>query len=206
MRYTGPKNRLARREGTDLSLKTVGSKAHASLLKKLNIPPGQHGRSYKRKISDYGMQLREKQKIKRMYGISEKQMKTYFDHANRAVGNTAELLITFLEQRLDNVLFKLGFAPTRAAARQLVSHGHIEVNKKKVTIPSFQVSQKDVISFKREKTSKIPYIAELLEKKETPVPAWLERKDAKGVIKGQPSLEEFHDTINLQPVVEFYSR
>jgi small subunit ribosomal protein S4 len=206
MRYTGPKNRLSRREGADLSLKTAGSKAHASLLKKLNIPPGQHGRSYRRKTSDYGLQLREKQKIKRMYGISEKQMKTYFGHANRAVGNTAELLIIFLEQRLDNVIFKLGFAPTRASARQLVSHGHVQVNKKKVSIPSFQVSQKDVISFKKEDTAKIPYIAELLDKKDTPIPAWLERTDTKGVITGQPSLDEFHDTINLQPVVEFYSR
>jgi len=129
-RYLGPKNRLARKEGIDLGLKTVGSHAHASLLKRLGQPPGQHGPKGKRKQSEYGTQLREKQKVKRMYGVLEKQFRRYYVMARKYRGNTGEELIKFLERRLDNTLFRLGIAPTRTSARQFVSHGHVMVNGK----------------------------------------------------------------------------
>src|SRR3990167_5809965 len=124
-RYTGPKNRLARLEGIDLGLKTPGTKAHASLLRRLNVPPGQHGpRGSKRKVSDYGIQLREKQKVKRLYGLLERQFRNTFERAKKWKGNTGEKLLEFLERRLDSSVYRMGFAPTRTMARQLVSHGH----------------------------------------------------------------------------------
>ena len=134
-RYTGPKNRLARREGLDLGLKTTGTNAYNELLKRLKIPPGQHGQKGKRKPSDYAIQLREKQKVKRMYGLLERQFRKYFDEATRNVGNTGEALLERLETRLDNVIYRLGFAPTRAFARQMVTHGHVVVDGHKVNIP-----------------------------------------------------------------------
>ena len=120
-RYTGPKNRLARKEGIDLGLKTVGAKSHASLLRRLNIPPGQHGPKLRRKMSGYGTQLREKQKMKKMYGILERQFRRYFAMARKWRGNTGDMLVQFLERRLDNTLFRMGVAPTRTSARQFVS-------------------------------------------------------------------------------------
>ena len=138
-RYRGPRNKLARREGVDLGLKTAGSKAHASFLKRAKIRPGQHGQRMGRKPSDYGKQLREKQKVKRMYGIMENQFKRYYQEAAKTKGVTGEALLSHLERRLDNVVYRLGFAPTRAAARQLVRHGHIRVSDRRVDIPSYQV-------------------------------------------------------------------
>jgi small subunit ribosomal protein S4 len=117
MRYTGPKNRLSRREGIDLGLKTPGSKSQASLLRRLNIIPGQHGGARSRKKTDYGYQLREKQKMKRLYGITESKMSIYFATAKRITGNTADNLVQILERRLDNIVYRLGFAPTRAIAQ-----------------------------------------------------------------------------------------
>jgi len=205
MRYTGPKNRLARREGVDLSLKTVGSKSHSNLLRRLNIVPGQHGASRRRKLTDYGIQLREKQKLKRIYGLTEKQMKNYFKKASKTLGNTSEILIQHIERRLDNVAYKLGFAPTRAAARQLVSHGHVLVNQKKVTIPSFEVRLGDVVNLD-EKATKIPYITQILEKKDFILAPWLEKQGTNGKMIHLSGQEYFKDDVNLQLVVEFYSR
>ncbi len=205
MRYTGPKNRLARREGVDLSLKTVGSKSHSNLLRRLNIVPGQHGASRRRKLTDYGIQLREKQKLKRIYGLTEKQMKNYFKKASKTLGNTSEILIQHIERRLDNVAYKLGFAPTRAAARQLVSHGHVLVNQKKVTIPSFEVRLGDVVNLD-EKATKIPYITQILEKKDFILAPWLEKQGTIGKMIHLSGQEYFKDDVNLQLVVEFYSR
>lgn len=205
MRYTGPKNRLARREGVDLGLKTVGSKSHGDLLKKLNIVPGQHGKNLRRKITDYGVQLRSKQTLKRMYGLNERQLRKYYDMASKTEGNTAELLVHFLERRLDNVIFRMGIAPTRASARQLVSHGHVTINNKKVTIPSYLVSVGEETGCKDD-TTKIPYIIESTQRKEYVLPKWLDRKGFVGKIKDMPSLESFTDEVNLQYVVEFYSR
>ncbi|OGK16462.1 30S ribosomal protein S4 [Candidatus Roizmanbacteria bacterium RIFCSPHIGHO2_01_FULL_39_12b] len=206
MRYTGPRNRLARREGIDLGLKSVGSKAQSNLLRKLSIIPGQHGHSRMSKPSDYGIQLREKQKLKRIYGMTEKQMKIFFLASSKKVGNTAEHLINILEKRLDNAVFKLGFAPTRAAARQLVAHGHILINDKKTTIPSYIVSQGDEISFRRKKSIKIPYIAQILEKKDFIVSPWMIRQGPVGKVVSDPDLTHFQEDVNLQSVVEFYSR
>lgn len=206
MRYTGPKNRLARREGIDLGLKTPGTKSYSSLTRKLKIIPGQHGGSRKKKRTDYGVQLREKQKLKRMYGITEKQMKRYFEKASKTSGNTADILIQILERRLDNVIYKLGLAPTKSSARQLVAHGHIKINNQKVTIPSYLIGAGDVISFYKEKSIKIPYISQLLEKKDIIIPEWLMREGPVGKIIRIPKKEDLKEDVNLQLVVEFYSR
>lgn len=207
MRYTGPKNRLARREGVDLGLKTTGSKSHARLLKKLAVIPGQHGASRKRsKKTDYGMQLREKQKIKRMYGVTERQMKKYFKKAMRRLGNTADFLVRYLETRLDVVVYRLGFAPTCAAARQLVSHGHMSVNKKKVSISSYEVSVGDEIGFVRETSAQIPYIIQSIERKDYILPDYLKKTNKTGTLVSYPTKEHMQDTVNLQLVIEALSR
>lgn len=205
MRYHGPKNKLARREGIDLGLKTTGSKSHSNLLRRINIIPGQHGMARARKTTDYGLQLRQKQKLKRTYGLTEQQMKNYFKKAASTLGNTAELLIQQLEHRLDNVVYRLGFAPTRASARQLVNHGHLKVNTKKVDIASFRVRIGDTVTL-NEKSSQIPYIQQLLEKKDQIIASWLAREGTSGKVVEKFNLEDFGDDINLQLVVEFYSR
>lgn len=206
MRYTGPKNRLSRREGVDLGLKTTGSKAQASLMRRLNIKPGQRPNARGSKLTEYAKQLREKQKLQRTYGLTESQLKKYFNEANRSLGNTAFILVQMLESRLDNVVYRLGFAPTRASARQLVNHCHFTVNGKKSSIPSYLVKQGDVVSFKKEKSSKIPYISSLLENKDHTAPEWLEKKALSGKITAEPNPEGLHSSIDLQAVIEFYSR
>ncbi len=206
MRHTGPKNKLARREGIDLGLKTQGSKAQASLMRRMNIKPGQKPNSRFRKLTEYGQQLREKQKLRRMYGLTESQLKRYFGEANRHVGNTAHYLIQLLETRLDNTIYRLGFAPTRASARQLVNHGHFTLNGKKVSIPSLHVESGNVISFRNEKTSKIPYVQEMLAQKDINIPSWLERKATNGKVVGLPEADTIGEDVNLQAVIEFYSR
>ncbi|MBI2404640.1 30S ribosomal protein S4, partial [Candidatus Gottesmanbacteria bacterium] len=174
-RYTGPKNRLARRESLDLGLKTVGGKAHANLLKRLNVPPGMHGSKGRRKLSDFGTQLREKQKVKRLYGVLERQFRKIFNWAKKWKGNTGEKLLEFMERRLDNLIYRIGFAPTRAAARQLVTHGHVLIDGKKVTIPSYLVSVDQVVTLKQ-KAMEIPAIKKLLDDKAFHTPEWMERK------------------------------
>lgn len=206
MRYTGSKNKLARREKIDLGLKTVGTKSHSNLIKRLNIIPGQHGTKRQRKPSDFGVQLREKQKLKRVYGISERQMSKYFKNASRTIGNTALFLIQILEMRLDNVLYRLGLAPTRASARQLINHGHVLVNKKKVTIPSYQVKIDDVVSYRKEKIENIGYIGQMLERDDVIIPEWLQKKANNGIVQAKPTLKSLKEEIDLQQVVEFYSR
>lgn len=204
-RYTGPKNRLARREGMDLGLKTVGSKSHASLLRRLNVPPGQHGSKGRRKISDYGTQLREKQKAKRIYGVMERQFHNYFADALKIKGNTGEALLRHLERRLDNVIYRLALAPTRAAARQLVTHGHVLVNNSHMSIPSYQVKVADVIIFKP-KGLGVPAVKKMLEDKNPQLPGWLERQGAAGKVVRFPDRSEVEADINEQQIVEFYSR
>ena len=174
-RYLGPKNRLARREGIDLGLKTPGSKSHAQLLKRIKITPGVHGQKRKRKLSDYGVQLREKQKVKRIYGLLERQFKKYFQIATRDKRNTGETLLTMLERRLDNVIYRLNLAPTRASARQFVTHGHIKLDDQKVSIPSYLVSPGQVISYK-DKFLATPLIKKMLETKDPQIASWLSQK------------------------------
>lgn len=206
MRYLGPKNRISRREGMDLELKTVGSKSHARLLKKLNVPPGQHGLRKRKKVSERGTQLREKQKLRYMFGITETQLKKYYKKASAKKGNTALYLSQYLEKRLDNIIFHLGFAPTRAAARQLVNHGHFIVNKKKVSIPSYSVRVGEEINFLSDKTMKIPYIETSMSNKDIILPPWLEKKAASGKLIMEPTQDAIAKQINLRLIIEYYSR
>lgn len=203
--YRGPKNRLARREGVDLGLKTPGSSAHASLLRRIKIVPGQHGQKGRRKISDYGRQLREKQKVKRIYGLLEKQFRKYFIRAARDKANTGEVLLMLLERRLDNVIYRLSLAPTRFSARQFVNHGHILVDGKKVNIPSFLVSPGMTVSPKQ-KIMETPIMKKILEEKSPNLPSWLTRKGPVGKIVRLPKREDIVDDINEQLIIEFYSR
>ena len=204
-RYTGPKNRLARREGMDLGLKTIGSHAHASMLKRLTIIPGQHGVKGRRKTTGYGIQLREKQKVKRIYGLLEKQFRKMFSQAKKWKGNTGEKLIEFLERRLDNVLVRMNIAPTRASARQCVSHGHVLVNGKKLNIPSYRVEVDDVITL--DSTGmEIPAIKKLMDEKSPIMAAWVERKGPAGRIVRLPERADVSEDIAEQLIVEFYSR
>lgn len=207
MRYTGPKNRLARREGVDLGLKTPGSKSHANLLKKISVPPGQHGAGRRvKKMSERGKQLRETQKLKHIFGITTKEMKRYFILAVKKTGNTGLFMSQYLERRLDNIVFRLGFAPTRASARQLVAHKHFKVNEKVVGIPSMQLRAGDVITFRDEKTMKIQAIEKAIANKDLFIPTWLERKAVVGKLIAEPTSELIEKQIILRLVIEYFSR
>lgn len=198
-RYTGPKDRLSRREGFDLFNK--GGK-----LTRLNVPPGQHGpKGTRRRVSQYGKQLREKQKVKRLYGVMEKQFRKYVEMALSSPGNSGEVLLSLLERRLDNVIFRLGFVPTRPGARQLVTHRHVFVDGKKVNIPSYFVKPGEVISL-GSKAIEVPAVKKLLSVKEPNVPAWLSRKAAAGKVKRLPKREDITEAISEQDIIEFYSR
>lgn len=200
-RYTGPKNKKARRLGVDLGLKSNPK----SLERRLSTPPGAHGRKGTRKVSDFGVQLAEKQKAKIMYGILERQFKKYYTLASRNPLATGEVMLSLLERRLDNCIYRLGFAPTRAAARQLVSHGNVTVAGKKLNIPSYKVKVGDVISLTA-KAAAIPYIKERLADKDLSSAAWLERKAALGKVTRLPLRSDIIEAINEQLIVEFYSR
>ena len=206
MRYTGPKNRIARRQQVDLGLKTPGSKSHTRLLNKLTVVPGQHGGKKKRKVSERAVQLSEKQKLRYMFGITEKQLKNYFKKASVKKGNTALYLSEYLERRLDNIVYRLGLTPTRAAARQLVVHGHVAVEDKKMSVPSYEVRVGEKISFLNEKTAKIPYIEKALTSKDTLIPGWLEKKAIAGRMTALPTNEEIAKQVNLRLIIEYYSR
>jgi small subunit ribosomal protein S4 len=205
-RYLGPKAKLSRREGTDLFLKSarrsIADKA------KFDSKPGQHGRTSGQRTSDYGLQLREKQKVKRMYGVLEKQFRRYFEAAERRKGNTGANLLALLESRLDNVVYRMGFGSTRAEARQLVSHKAITVNGQCVNIPSFQVKSGDVVAV-REKSKKQVRIQEALALAEQiGMPSWvsIDAKKMEGVFKSAPERTDLSSDINEQLVVEFYSK
>ncbi|MFC0939711.1 30S ribosomal protein S4 [Pasteurella multocida] len=204
-RYLGPKLKLSRREGTDLFLKS-GVRAIESKCK-IDTAPGQHG-ARKPRLSDYGSQLREKQKVRRIYGILERQFRNYYKEANRLKGNTGENLLVLLEGRLDNVVYRMGFAATRAEARQLVSHKAIVVNGRVVNIPSFQVSVNDVVAVreKSKKQARIKASLELAEQREKPT--WLEVDAAKmeGVFKRVPERFDLSADINEHLIVELYSK
>lgn len=199
-RYTGPKNKQARRVGSNLELKTNSTK----LQRRLGILPGTHGRKGKRKVSDFGEQLAEKQKLKWTYGLLERQFRRYFEKAAKAKGVTGEMLLSLLERRLDNVVYRLSLAPTRAAARQLVSHGHVRVNDHKVSIPSYQVKPEDTITLSP-KALNIPNIKELASQKAV-VPQWLARKAAVGKVSRLPQRDDVTVDVNEQLIIEYYSR
>jgi small subunit ribosomal protein S4 len=200
-RHTGSKNKLARRAGADLGLKTSSVK----LSRRLNIPPGQHGRKGTRKVSEYGVQLREKQKLKWTYGVLEKQFHNYYVKASKKTGETGKEMLRLLECRLDNVVYRLGFAPTRAAARQMVVHGHVQINGAKVDRPSYQVLTDMKIGISQ-KASKIPAVAETIEENSKNMPKWLERQGLVGKVKHMPQREDLDIDINENLVVEYYSR
>lgn len=206
MRYTGPRNRLARRQGADLELKTFGSKSQSRLMRLLTVPPGQHGANRRRKTSEMGKQLKEKQKLKFMFGVNETQMVNYFTKAKRAKGNTGKFLCQLLEARLDNVLFRAGFAPTRAAARQLISHHHVTVNGKMNSIASYQVKINDVVTFRKAETAKIPPIETSMARPDYVVPSWLKRENASVQLLATPNFETLEKQLNLRLIIEFYSK
>ena len=205
-RYIGPKCKLSRREGTDLFLKS--SRRSLDSKCKLDSKPGQHGRTSGARTSDFGNQLREKQKVKRMYGILERQFSNYFAEAERRKGNTGENLLHLLETRLDNVAYRMGFGSTRAEARQLVSHKALSVNEKTVNIPSFQVKNGDVIAV-REKSRKQARILEALSLAEQGnMPSWVsvDSKKMEGTFKQLPERSEIAQDVNESLIVELYSR
>lgn len=205
-RYLGPKAKLSRREGTDLFLKSA--RRSISDKAKFDSKPGQHGRTSGSRTSDYGLQLREKQKVKRMYGVLEKQFRRYFEEADRRRGNTGANLLTLLESRLDNVVYRMGFGSTRAEARQLVSHKAITVNGKSVNIASYMVKVGDVVAV-REKSKKQNRIVEALQlAQQVGIPAWVEVSvdKAEGTFKKTPDRDEFGADINESLIVELYSR
>ena len=204
-RYLGPKCKLSRREGTDLFLKS-GIRPRESKCKS-EIPPGGHGQRRPR-VSDYGLQLREKQKLRRMYGVLERQFRNYYKTAARRQGATGELLLKLLESRLDNAVYRMGFASTRAEARQLVGHKGIMVNDRPVNIPSYQVQAGDKISV-HEKAKKQDRIAAALQiASQVGFPEWVEvdEKKMEGTYKAVPERDEILPDINENLVVELYSK
>lgn len=199
-RYTGPRNKRARQIGEDLGLKSNSLK----VAKRIGIRPGQHGAKGRRKLSDYGIQLKEKQKMKYIYGITEKQLRQLYDKASNSSLATGEQLMSLLERRLDNVIYRLGWANTRAAARQLVSHGHLFVNGRKLDVPSYTVKVDDVVNL-TVRTTAIPAVSEAL-KEDNAIPAWLEKKQAAAKISRLPQRSDVSEAIEEQMVIEYYSR
>ena len=207
-RYKDSVCRLCRRENLKLYLKGDRCYSDKCAFDRRSYPPGQHGERRGRKISDYGVQLREKQKVKRMYGLSEKQFHLFFERAERQRGVTGTNLLVLLERRLDNVVYRLGFANSRSQGRQFVLHNHFLVNGKKVNIPSFLVKVGDSVEVK-EKSKKVTAIADSLEAVvRRGIPQWLElEKDkSKGVVNGFPVREDLTMPIQEQLIVELYSK
>ncbi|MBW1990604.1 MAG: 30S ribosomal protein S4 [Deltaproteobacteria bacterium] len=206
-RYTGPRCRLCRRERMELYLKGDRCYTDKCALRRRNYPPGQHGHG-RVKISDYGLQLREKQKVKRMYGLMEKQFRSYFERAERQRGVTGTNLLVLLERRLDNVVYRLGMANSRPQARQLVRHGHILVNGRRVDIPSYLVQVGDVIEV-AEKSRNLPMIRDALEAAaRRGCPAWLEldKERARGRVSMMPTRDDITMPIQEHLIVELYSK
>jgi len=208
-RYIGPKLKLSRREGADLSLKSPARAIDSKC--KLEQKPGQHGASAAKKgrLSDYAVQLREKQKVKRIYGVLERQFSNYYGKASKLKGNTGENLLRMLEARLDNIVYRMGFAVTRAQARQLVSHKAIEVNGKKVNLPSYQVKAGDQVAVVEKSRAQLRVTEALnLSQEMDLAPAWIE-VDAKkfaGSVKALPERSDLPSDINESLIVELYSK
>ena len=200
-RYTGPKHRLCRAEGM-----AICGSPKCPVITKNAGPPGQHGQKGRRKISEYGIQLREKQKVKRMYGVLERQFKRYFELASSAKAATGEALLQILETRLDNVVYRLNLASSRPQARQFVSHGHVLINGKKVTIPSYNVKIGDVVTLSA-KAANLDFTKKLAQDaKDVILPPWLDKKAIVGKITAMPKREDLKDDINEKLIVEYYSR
>lgn len=200
-RNSGPRNKIARRIGVDLGLKT----STKSLERRLQTPPGQHGKKGRGKMSDYGTQLLEKQKVKAIYGVLERQFHKYYELATRTPEATGEVMLSLLERRLDNVIYRLRLAPTRRSARQIVAHGNALVNGHKLSIPSYRVQPGDIITLSATGLA-IPSVKALLEEKDSQYPAWLEKKASVGKVARIPVRADIPEAINEQLIVEFYSR
>jgi small subunit ribosomal protein S4 len=207
-RYTGPVCRLCRREDAKLFLKGDRCFSEKCAFERRQYPPGQHGQGRRRRPSDYGHQLREKQKLKRMYGLVEKQFRGYYHKATRMRGITGENLLSLLERRLDNVALRCGFASSHAEARQLVRHGHFTVNGNRVDIPSYLVREGDLLEVK-EKSRTIQKIVDAIAKADrSPKPEWLEldRDNFKGKVSALPKRADIATDIDEQLIVELYSK
>jgi small subunit ribosomal protein S4 len=206
-RYRGSECRLCRREGLKLFFKGDRCYTEKCAFERRGYAPGEHGQARK-KHSDYGVQLREKQRLKRMYGLLEKQFRGYFERADRMKGITGSNLLMLLERRLDNVVFRLGFAPSRNDARQLVRHSHFLVNGRKVNIPSYTVRKDDIIELKEKSRKVLPILDSLETVARRGIPGWLEldKETFKGVVKTIPTREDITMPVQEQLVVELYSK
>jgi len=207
-RYTGSVCRICRRENLKLFLKGDRCYSDKCAFDRRGYPPGQHGQRRGRKISDYGIQLREKQKVKRMYGLSEKQFHLFFERADNQQGITGTNLLVFLERRLDNVVYRLGFVNSRSQGRHFVRHSHFLINGKKVNIPSYLIKVGDVVEV-REKSRKIQALEDALGAVvRRGIPQWLdlEKENMKGMVKEFPSREDITTPIQEQFIVELYSK
>ncbi|MBC8313745.1 MAG: 30S ribosomal protein S4 [Candidatus Cloacimonetes bacterium] len=207
-RYLGPKCKLCRREGTKLFIKGSRCFSDKCSLERRNVPPGDQRSRYRKKMSDFGVRLREKQKAKRIYGILERQFRNYFKKAAKLKGVTGENLLLLLERRLDNIIYRCGFATSRSSARQLVNHGHVLVDGKKVDIPSFSVKSGNSIQI-RNKSRQIPIIKEAMQSHKTLEQFnWLEvdPKEFKCKIVDLPKVEQLPQEIDARLIVEYYSK
>ena len=207
-RYTGPVCRLCRREGMKLFLKGERCYAEKCAIEKRNTPPGQHGKARKAKLAGYGLQLREKQRVKRIYGVLENQFRRYFEAADRQRGITGELLLQKLECRLDNVAYRLGFATSRSQARQLVRHGHFSVNGRKVDIPSFLGREGDVVGVRARSQKNVFVLHAMEEVKGRGIPEWLsvQPEQMSGRVVALPSRAQINLPVQEQLIVELYSK
>ena len=207
-RYTGPACRICRRQGMKLFLKGTKCLTEKCPFQRRGYAPGQHGQNQRQKFSDYWLQLREKQKVKRMYGLLERQFRKTFAEASRAKGVTGEKLLELLERRLDNVVYRLGFATSRVQARQIVLHGHVKVNDQRVTIPSFSVRPGQAIRLSGSEKFMV-LLKETRElTKERPLPGWLDRhpEEALGTVVGTPKRGDVQFPIQESLIVELYSK
>ncbi|MDO8558094.1 MAG: 30S ribosomal protein S4 [bacterium] len=207
-RYTGPKDKKSRAAQTKLFLRGERDFSPKSGFTRRPYPPGMHGSKRKRPKSEFGTQLLEKQKVKWVYGILERQFRRYVEEATRHKGITGEMLVQRLEHRLDNVIYRTGFAPSRNAARQLVSHGHITVNGKKVSIPSFEVRMGDVVGIRTLSRPKKIFGELTLRLKKYAPPSWLslDKEKLEGTVSGAPTIADAAIPADIQKIIEFYSR
>ncbi|MCG3139805.1 MAG: 30S ribosomal protein S4 [Anaerolineae bacterium] len=209
-RYIGPVCKLCRREGEKLYLKGERCFTPKCAIEKRNQPPGQHGasRTFRKKVSDYGIQLREKQKARRIYGVLERQFRRYYADSTRRSGVTGAVLLQYLESRLDNVVFRLGFASSRKQARQLIDHGHFSVNGRKVTVPSYLVKPGDKIAVAEGSRKSVFFAGMDKELKSARTPGWLtvDAQQLSGSVLNLPSREQIDTPLKEQLIIEFYSR
>lgn len=208
MRYTGPKEKLSRKVGENLGLKAERSFSPKSAFMKKPYKPGQHGKARRRALSEFGTQMMEKQKIRFSYGITEKQLKNYFSDAKRKKGLTGNILLSTLEKRLDNAVFKAGLALSRTIARQLTSHGHFLINGKRINIPSYQVKTTDIISIRPQSKLKLIFAGLDIKLKKHDAPSWLEvdKKNFEIKVKSDPKDYDLPKNFNMNAIVEYYSK